>query len=79
MFKQRIGLDPHRDNHATSAADGCPDIWELESGDFAVIGISKTLELRPLLPSSAGCGPDESIVVVPRALLLHAKSYIPDA
>jgi hypothetical protein len=79
MFKQRIGLDPHRDGMATGGANGCPDIWELENGDFAIIGSSRTADLQPQLPISAGCGSDESIVVIPRALLLHAKGYIPDA
>ncbi len=79
MFKQRIGPDPHRDGGATSGANGCPDIWEMENGDFAVIGFPKTEALRPNLPVSASCGPDEGIVVIPRDVLLRAKSYIPDA
>jgi len=84
MFKRRIGLDPHSPDSegaptSTPAADGCPDIWELENGDFAVIGFARTADLRPKLPQSASCGPDEGIVVIPRALLMHAKDYIPDA
>ena len=79
MFKRRLGLDPHRDDTLTIAANGCPDMWELDDGSFAVIGIERTAELLPHLPSSAGCGPDERIVVIPRSLLVHIRDYIPAA
>ena len=38
MFKKRLGPDPHADGARTVALHGCPDIFELESGDFAIIG-----------------------------------------
>lgn len=79
MFKRRLGPDPHLGTRSprTPAVAGCPDIWELESGDYAVIGIDKTDILSPHLPPSASCGPDERIVVVPRRILVDAKSDIP--
>ena len=55
---------------------GCPDIWELEDGDFAVIGEDIT-PLAGLLPPSAGCAPHERMVRLPRALLIEARSAIP--
>ncbi len=55
----------------------CPDIWELENGDFAVIGIYTT-ETRDRLPKTASCGPDERIVRIPSNLLVNAKRDIPD-
>jgi hypothetical protein len=79
MFKKRIGPDPHANGECTSSANGCPDIWELENGDFAVIGVKKTSELIGMLPETAGCGPDEEIVVIPRKTLLRGKKDIPDA
>lgn len=78
MFKQRIGPDPHLGGEQTGAAGGCPDVWELESGDFAVIGIEKTGELRPALPPTASCGSDEAIVVIPRALLYTVRKHLPN-
>jgi hypothetical protein len=78
-FKRRIGLDPHINGECTSSATGCPDIWELDNGKFAVIGVDKTDELKPILPSDAGCGLDERIVVIDRHILVNAKSYIPTA
>jgi hypothetical protein len=77
MFKRRIGPDPHTTGEMTSNASGCPDIWELENGDFAVIGLRKTSSLLPLLPSTATCGADEEIVVISRRRLLQAKDEIP--
>jgi hypothetical protein len=78
MFNNRLGPDPHAGGLQTVALTGCPDIWELHSGDFAVIGIDRTAELKPILPPTAGCGPDERIVWIPRALLVGAKGDIPD-
>ena len=82
-FKKRCGEDPHTlpeiiKAGKSAAADGCPDIWELSNGDFAVIGIRKTRELLHLLPESAGCGLDEEIVLVPRIVIANAKRDLPD-
>jgi hypothetical protein len=78
MFLRRIGEDPHANGQQCSGTSGCPDIWELENGDFAVIGIDITNSAAPKLPSTAGCGPDERIVRLPRNLLVNAKRDIPD-
>lgn len=77
MFKRRIGPDPHRLGRMTGGAVGCPDIWELQNGDFAIIGKKQTKELVSSLPTSASCGFDEEIVVIPRELLINAKNDIP--
>ncbi len=78
-FSHRLGPNPHLNGATSPACDGCPDVWELEDGDFAIIGITITDEAKPLLPDSAGCGPDESIIRVPRKTLVHAKRDIPDS
>ena len=77
MFKRRLGPDPHANGARTYALRGCPDIFELESGDFAVIGSDMTGAASQLLPS-ASCGPDERIVRIPRKTLVLAKPDIPD-
>ncbi len=77
MFKRRIGAHPHLGGVGSTGKVGCPDIWELESGDFAVIGIDRTSELAPHLPKDASCGPDERIVVVDRRILVGAKPNLP--
>ena len=78
MFKRRLGPDPHANGRQTVALNKCPDIFELESGDFAIIGIDITDRAKAKLPPTAGCGPDERIVFIPRNLLVEAKPDIPD-
>ncbi len=76
QFARRIGPDPHANGLQTAACNGCPDLWELESGDIAIIGIRITEAAKAGLPATAGCGPDEEIVLVPRSLLLAARGDI---
>lgn len=78
MFLRRLGPDPHAKGAKSSGCDGCPDMWELASGDFAVIGIDITAEAIAKLPPTAGCGPDERVVRLPRNVLVNAKRDIPD-
>ena len=77
MFLKRLGPDPHAGGAKSSGCSGCPDIFELQSGDFAVIGIDITEGAKPQLPDTAGCGPDESIVWLPRRTLVLARPDIP--
>jgi hypothetical protein len=77
-FVRRIGPDPHANGAQTQALNNCPDLFELETGDFAVIGIDVTETARAKLPPTAGCGPDERIVWIPRKLLVLAKADIPN-
>lgn len=79
VIKKRCGVDPHTlDGGKSIAAESCPDVFELENGDFAIIGVKVTDELKSKLPSDAGCGHDEEIVLVPRYVLANAKVDIPD-
>jgi hypothetical protein len=75
-FLRRLGPDPHANGVQSIGLNGCPDLWELESGDIAVIGIDITDASINRLPHSAGCGPDERIVRVPRSVILAAKADI---
>jgi hypothetical protein len=78
MFRRRLGPNPHAGGAATPDLKGCPDIFELESGDFAIIGRDVTSETTSHLPSDASCGLDERIVVIPRKTLILAKNDIPN-
>lgn len=78
MFKRRLGPDPHAHGAHTVALAGCPDLWELEDGEFAVIGVDITDQVRGRLPPTASCGPDERIVRLPRRTLVEARPDIPD-
>lgn len=76
QFLRRIGPDPHANGAQTEALHNCPDLWELSDGNFAVIGIDMTAETAGRLPSTAGCGPDERVVWIPRRVLVAAKEDI---
>jgi hypothetical protein len=58
-FLRRIGSDLQKYCAQTA---GCPDIWELDNGDFAVIVADITDAAASKLPPTAGCGPGERIV-----------------
>jgi hypothetical protein len=77
MFLKRLGPDPHANGERSAGCCGCPDIWELQNGDFAIIGADIT-DLASGLPPSASCGPDERMIRIPRKLLVRAKQDIPD-
>lgn len=79
MFKKRLGPNPHAAGAQTFALEGCPDLFELDNGDFAVIGIDITNQATAHLPTDASCGPDERIVSIPRKTLLGARKDIPDS
>ena len=78
QFLRRIGPDPHANGAKTIAAQNCPDVWELADGNFAVIGIDITDACIHHLPPSAGCGPDERVVLVQRRILVDARNEIPE-
>ena len=78
MFLKRLGPDPHANGAQSAGGDGCPDIWQLDDGDFAIIGIDMTDATIAKLPPTAGCGRDERIVRLPRNVLVNAKRHIPD-
>jgi hypothetical protein len=75
MFVRR--LVPTQAIRLCRGTSGCPDLWELADGDFAVIGEDITV-CADKLPATAGCGPKERIVRVPRELLVRAKPAIPN-
>ena len=77
MILRRLGIPPHARKSACVACDNCPDIFELEDGNFAIIGKDATSLLMQLLPQDAGCGADERIVLIPREVLVAARASIP--
>jgi hypothetical protein len=77
MALRRLGPPPHANGAKSAGLQGCPDIFELENGDFAIIGQDATTQIRKRLPADASCGPDERIVVIPRKSLVLARSEIP--
>ncbi|MUL41391.1 hypothetical protein FZ103_09405 [Streptomonospora sp. PA3] len=77
-LRRRIGKAPIALG-VTKAGPECPDIWELDNGDIAVIGRDATEAYRGRLPDGVSIGGDERLVVIPRITLTAAKPEIPDA
>lgn len=75
MFTRRLG-QPLSD--LNPCAHGCPDILELECGDYAVIGTDITPEAAGQLPAGSGVSPGERIIRIPRTLLVRARRDIPE-
>ncbi|MGE3311310.1 MAG: hypothetical protein AB7O66_15190 [Limisphaerales bacterium] len=78
MFIRSLLHSPGSPALACIGGHRCPDILELDAGDFAVIGIDITESAIDKLPAGSGCGPGERIVRIPRTVLTQAKSNIPD-
>jgi len=74
MFIRRLGLEA-AECRTTFA---CPQIWELEDGDFAIMGLDIT-EQAAQAYGVANRSPSERIVRIPRQLLVVVKSEIPDS
>ncbi|MGW8526161.1 hypothetical protein [Nocardiopsis sp. NPDC055824] len=75
---RRLGRSPE-ELDTTNHVKGCPDIWELDNGDIAVIGRDLTPLYAHRLPEGALISSGERLVVIPRATLISAKADIPDA
>lgn len=77
-FRRRLGKSAH-DLGTTSGEGSCPDIWELDNGDIAVIGTELTRAYAGRLPEGVSVDPGEGVIVIPRSTLVAAKADIPDA
>lgn len=75
---RRLGRSPAELGN-TDKASGCPDIWELDNGDIAVIGRDLTEAYAERLPAGATVAQDERLIIIPRSTLISAKADIPDA
>ncbi|KOV81528.1 hypothetical protein ADL03_28235 [Nocardia sp. NRRL S-836] len=85
-FSRRLGIAPQEPGSgggsgdpATSGEGECPDIWELDNGDVAVIGRDLTPQYAGRLPDGVSVGAGERLVVLPRGMVMAAKADIPDA
>jgi hypothetical protein len=77
-FRRRLGKSPTELGTSKDRVD-CPDIWELDNGDVAVIGRDLTAGYAGRLPDGVVIGADERLVVIPRVTMISAKPDIPDA
>lgn len=77
LFERRLGKSP-LELGVTSGDEDCPDIWQLDNGDIAVIGRDLTGHYRRHLPEGVTLSPDERLVVIPGSMLSAAKVDIAD-
>jgi hypothetical protein len=78
MFERRLGKSAAELGNS-DGRDECPDIWQLDNGDIAVIGADLTATYRTRLPEGVTLASDERLVVIPGNMLSAAKGDIPDA
>jgi hypothetical protein len=77
-FLRRLGRSAAELGNSKDDED-CPDIWQLDNGDIAVIGRDLTAVYGSRLPSGVTLGADDRLVVIPGNMLSAAKADIPDA
>lgn len=78
LFLRRLGRSARELGNSGDKKE-CPDIWQLDNGDVAVIGRDLTAAYLPRLPRGVSLAPDERLVVIPGNMLSAAKADIPDA
>jgi hypothetical protein len=78
LFVRRLGKSATELGNS-DAEEKCPDIWQLDNGDIAVIGRDLTADYGLRLPDGVRLGADERLVVIPGNMLSAAKKDIPDA
>jgi hypothetical protein len=77
-LRRRLGKSSHELGQ-TAAESSCPDIWELDNGDVAIIGQDMTTSYQARLPEGVSIDAGERLVVIPRATIVAAKPDIADA
>jgi hypothetical protein len=77
-FVKRLGKSAAELGHSENE-DKCPDIWQLDNGDVAIIGRDLTPDYSSRLPGGVSLAPGERLVVIPGSMLSAAKADIPDA
>lgn len=70
---RRLGPSP-RELGTTNLDRKCPDIWELDNGDIAVVGRDMTELYASALPADLIVGANERLVVIPRITFMAART-----
>jgi hypothetical protein len=77
LFERRLGKSAAELGNS-DGRDDCPDIWQLDNGDIAVIGRDLTATYATRMPDGVSLAPDERLVVIPGNMLGAAKPDIAD-
>ena len=73
-FVKRVSLNPQM----SPGGSRCPEIWEVDTGDFVVIGEDITQRVKNTIPSNIILGEEERIILLPRKVLQSVESNILD-
>ena len=76
MFKRRLG---QYDVNLCEGGYHCPQLLEMEDGDYAAVGLDITAEAIPAMPPGPGIGPKERAVRIPRRVMIASRVDIPAA
>lgn len=69
VFVRRLGGGPVN----TRRANSCPDVWELDDGNIAIVGVDVTESYAGQIPDELHIFPgDEKLVVIPRSAFQKA-------
>lgn len=71
---RRIGSSPAQ--RGSLSGDTCPDVFELDNGDFYIVGAIAPAVLESPEGIQAVVGPDEQAVIVPRRVLVDAARQL---
>jgi hypothetical protein len=71
-LRMRLGKSP-QELGTTGGSLQCPDIWELDNGDIAVIGPDLTASYTGRLPDDLVISPGERLIVIPRVTMMSAQ------
>ena len=74
MFLRRLG---QKDGTECEGGHYCPQILEMNDGDFAAVGALITEEATRAMLPGPGIGPAEGVVRIPRRVLIAARAEIP--
>ena len=77
-LRKRLGKSPQELGTSVGETE-CPDIWELDNGDIAVIGPDLTSSYSGRLPDGVTVGPGERLIILPRVTMMSARKDLPDA
>jgi hypothetical protein len=73
-FVRRLTITDN--NKPLCSVNSCPDLFETETGEYAVVGTDITKVAKSSLPKGFVLSPKEKIVLIPRNVLQTAKQNI---
>lgn len=76
MFIRRLGQNGQEQ---CSGGYSCPQVLEMEDGDFAAVGTDITEEAKKAMPPGPGVGPTEGVVKIPRRVMVAIRAELPAA